>query len=132
MHDRTPSPNSEPTLSHCSKPTHPELLRQERIEAGYRLHLRVPENLCYFDGHFPQVAIVAGVCQLKWVIDYIETYSGEPVRMVAMEAVKFHRPLFPRQPFIIEFSYDPQATAWQYYVFADDQPFASGRLIVHA
>ena len=98
---------------------------------GYRLHLRVPENLYYFEGHFPHVAIVAGVCLLKWVIDYIETYSGNPVQMVAMEAVKFHRPLLPRQQFSIEFSYDRQASAWHYDVVANDKPCASGRFIVH-
>ena len=130
MHDDTPRPDVERARSGSAKPTHPDLLHAERIATGYRLHLRVPENLYYFEGHFPHVAIVAGVCVLKWVIDYIETYSGDPVQIVAMEAVKFHRPLFPRQSFIIEFSYDPPATAWQYEVFAGDKLFASGRIIV--
>ena len=130
MHDDTPPPDVERARSGDAKPTHPDLLHAEPTEAGYRLHLRVPENLYYFDGHFPHVAIVPGVCVLKWVIDYIETYSGAPLQMVTMEAVKFHRPLLSRQQFSIEFSYDRQTTAWHYDVVANDKPCASGRFIV--
>lgn len=111
-------------------PTHPYLLKKELTDNGCVLHLQVPENLIYLNGHFPHVPIVAGVCQLKWVIDHIEAYSGKKLHITAMEAVKFHRPLFPRQIFAIQFSYDRQATVWQYDVFAEDKQFASGRLIV--
>jgi hypothetical protein len=47
-----------------------------------------------------------------------------------MEAVKFTRPLFPGQSFVMELCYDPQAITWHYHVYADAKQFASGRLIV--
>lgn len=111
-------------------PPHPQVLREERTDTGYRLHLQVPEDLYYLNGHFSQVPIVAGVCQLKWVIDYIQGYTGETLHLNAMEDVRFQRPLFPNKPFVIELAYIPHLKTWQYEVFAEDQRFASGRLVV--
>ena len=114
----------------CPQPRHPEVLSTEQTDTGWILHLRVPEDLVYLEGHFPQTPIVAGVCQLKWVIDYIEMHTGSPVLIEAMEAVKFHRPLLPRQYFAIELSYDDSTLTWHYHLYAPDRHFASGRLIV--
>jgi 3-hydroxymyristoyl/3-hydroxydecanoyl-(acyl carrier protein) dehydratase len=112
------------------QPRHPHVLSTEQTDTGWVLHLRVPEDLFYLEGHFPQSPIVAGVCQLKWVIDYIEMHTGKPLVIKAMEAVKFHRPLLPRQLFVIDLSYEPPTTTWHYRVYAPDKQFASGRLIV--
>jgi 3-hydroxymyristoyl/3-hydroxydecanoyl-(acyl carrier protein) dehydratase len=117
---------SQPRL----QPRHPHVLSTAQTDTGWVLHLYVPEDLFYLEGHFPQSPIVAGVCQLKWVIDYIEMHTGKPLVIKAMEAVKFHRPLLPRQLFAIDLSYEPLTTTWQYRVYAPDQQFASGRLIV--
>lgn len=113
-----------------SRPTYPNILQIEQTATGCRLHLYVPEDLAYFEGHFPHISIVAGVCQLKWVIDYIALYGGETRPLAAMDSVKFLRPLFPRQIFVMEFVYDPDAAAWQYDVFAGNKSFSSGRLNV--
>jgi len=114
----------------CLPPCYPEVLSTHQTDTGWMLQLRVPDDLAYLEGHFPQAPIVAGVCQLKWVIDYIEIHTGKPLVIEAMEAVKFHRPLLPRQLFAIDLSYDPLTRVWQYLVYATDKPFASGRLIV--
>jgi acyl-CoA synthetase (AMP-forming)/AMP-acid ligase II/3-hydroxymyristoyl/3-hydroxydecanoyl-(acyl carrier protein) dehydratase len=112
------------------QPTDPILLAREDTNAGYALHCKVPEDLLYLQGHFPQVAVVPGVCQLRWVIQSIETYSGGTLHLTAMEAVKFHHMLFPGQAFFLEVRLDREASKWVYRIFSDEQTFASGRLIV--
>ena len=112
------------------RPTHPQVLHVVRTGDRYRLQLHVSDALCYLEGHFPHMPIVAGVCQLKWVIDYIEAYSGQPLRIRAMEGIKFQRPLLPPQTFTIEFAYEAQEAAWQYRLFTEEQQFAAGRLLV--
>ncbi len=112
------------------KPRHPHVLGTERTDTGWILHLSVPDDLVYLEGHFPETPIVAGVCQLKWVIDYIEMHTGKPLVIETMEAVKFQRPLLPPQIVTIDLSYDHNTTTWQYRVYATDKQFASGRLIV--
>jgi acyl-CoA synthetase (AMP-forming)/AMP-acid ligase II/3-hydroxymyristoyl/3-hydroxydecanoyl-(acyl carrier protein) dehydratase len=117
----------EPPRAH---PTDFLLLAQEDIAAGRILHCRVPENLYYLRGHFPQVAVVPGVCQLRWVMQSIETYMRQALHMAAMEAVKFHHMLFPGQTFSLEIRLDCAANKWLYRIFSDEQTFASGRLLV--
>jgi 3-hydroxymyristoyl/3-hydroxydecanoyl-(acyl carrier protein) dehydratase len=112
------------------QPTDPILLAQEDTDTGRILHCRVPENLYYLSGHFPQVAVVPGVCQLRWVLQSIETYAGHALQMTAMEAVKFHHMLFPGQAFSLAIRFDGAASTWFYRIFSDEQTFASGRLRV--
>ena len=112
------------------RPHHPEVLGAEPTCTGWRLRLCVPDDLAYLEGHFPHAPIVAGVCQLKWVIDYIEMHTGKPLVIVAMEDVKFQRPLLPRQAFVMDLSHDASTATWRYRLYAADRQFASGRLIV--
>ncbi len=112
------------------RPTFPSLRKMARTDNGYVLELHIPEDLLYFDGHFPQVPIVAGVCQLKWIIDYIQMYTGEPLHIRALKDVKFLRPLFPGQSCVLELTYVPQPASWHYQLYADTQRFASGCLLV--
>ena len=112
------------------QPTEPVLLAKKFIHTGYVLHCQVPENLYYLTGHFPQVPVVPGVCQLRWVIKSIETYAGGPLHITAMEAVKFHRMLFPGQVFFLEMKLDRQGSKWVYRMFSEEQTFASGRLLM--
>ena len=102
-----------------SHPPRPRLLRMERTDSGYLLQLHVPEDLYYFDGHFPQLPIVAGVCQLQWVIDAIRTYTGETLHLSTLENVKFLRPLFPGQSCVMELTYSPHPARWHYQISAD-------------
>jgi acyl-coenzyme A synthetase/AMP-(fatty) acid ligase/3-hydroxymyristoyl/3-hydroxydecanoyl-(acyl carrier protein) dehydratase len=112
------------------QPTEPVLLAKELTDTGYVLHCTVPENLFYLSGHFPQIAVVPGVCQLRWVIKSIETHSRGLLPITALEAIKFHRILFPGQAFFLEVKFDRQASTWTYCLFSEEQTFASGRLRV--
>jgi 3-hydroxymyristoyl/3-hydroxydecanoyl-(acyl carrier protein) dehydratase len=113
------------------RPTSPCVLRVERTGNGYLLELHIPEDLLYVEGHFPHTPIIAGVCQLKWIIDYIQTYTGNPLRISAMKDVKFSRPLFPGQSCMLELIYVPQPASWHYQLYTDTQRFASGCLLVN-
>ena len=119
-------PASPPRL----RPHHPQVLSTEATRTGWLLRLCVPDDLAYLEGHFQHAPIVAGVCQLKWVIDYIEMHTGKPLVIAAMEDVKFQRPLLPRQVFVMDLSYDAPTATWRYRLYAADKQFASGRLIV--
>ena len=112
------------------QPTAPLLLAREDTDAGYVLHCKVPQDLLYLQGHFPQVPVVPGICQLRWVIQSIEAYSGRTLHFTAMEAVKFHHMLFPGQAFCLEVRLHREASKWMYRIFSDEQIFASGRLLV--
>lgn len=112
------------------KPTKPIHIKTEKTDTGCLLYLQVPDNLYYFDGHFPELPVLAGVCQLDWVINAIETYCGNKLSISAMEAIKFHHILSPGEPFLMEISFDADSGKWIYNIFSEDKTFASGRLTV--
>jgi len=74
--------------------------------------------------------VVPGICQMLWVIQSIETYTGKPLHLTAMEAVKFHHMLLPGQAFYLEVRLHREANTWVYRIFSDEQTFTSGRLLV--
>ena len=108
--------------------TDPLLLSEEKLEHGWRLHLQVPRDLYYFQGHFTGTPVVAGVCQLKWVVDFIARYWGRRVALSAMEAVKFHQLLLPEQKFHIEIK-SRDERKWSYRITRDTDKIASGRIV---
>jgi 3-hydroxymyristoyl/3-hydroxydecanoyl-(acyl carrier protein) dehydratase len=75
--------------------TQPQLLNCERTEQGYQLDLLVPHDLDYFNGHFKDGPILAGVVQLDWAISTIcqQFKLSRPVKNV--EVLKFQVVITP-------------------------------------
>ncbi|GBU09374.1 (3R)-hydroxymyristol acyl carrier protein dehydratase [Gammaproteobacteria bacterium] len=68
------------------------------------LSLRLCPELFWFKGHFPQLAILPGVTQLAWVMDYAKEILGLNYPFLGFEFVKFQMPLQPND--IIELTLD--------------------------
>jgi 3-hydroxymyristoyl/3-hydroxydecanoyl-(acyl carrier protein) dehydratase len=110
--------------------TAPWQRKTELTDSGCIFHLQVPDDLYYLEGHFPQLPVVPGVCQLHWVVNAIAAYSGKTWHITAMEAVKFHRLLRPGQHFCMVISFDQGAGIWTYRLYTEGETLASGRLVV--
>ena len=67
------------------------IVEQEIVEGdNVHLVLTIPENLFYFQGHFPQAAVLPGVAQLDWVMSYLNKYYGVDKRKLSsVDALKF-------------------------------------------
>lgn len=55
---------------------YPEIIRETIESNKVSLELFMPESLHYFKGHFPVAAILPGVAQANWAMEYIEQYLG--------------------------------------------------------
>lgn len=117
----------QPPITQIKKP---ELISQTTEGEWLKYQFRVPPQLVYFQGHFDQEAVVAGVCELKWLSELIEQHTGEALKLARMEAVKFHRLLFPGDVFQLEMKYDAAKAKWTFKFFTDRYKVASGRLCV--
>lgn len=85
--------NSTSSMENVTLPTVVQHLDKGNCQQ-YRLH--IPANLIYFKGHFEQLAIVPGVTQIKWVVDFASESLGQ-ANSTRINKLKFMRPIFPDQ-----------------------------------
>ena len=55
-----------------------------------------------FDGHFPQIPVVPGVCMMQMVKELVEDFTGQRLRLSKAEHLKFLTIIDPRQNKLLE------------------------------
>jgi 3-hydroxymyristoyl/3-hydroxydecanoyl-(acyl carrier protein) dehydratase len=108
----------------------PERLHRSSGDGWLELRLRVPEDLCYFDGHFDDFPVVAGVVQLEWMHELAAELLGAPPTIARMEQIKFHQLLQPGQAFSARLDHDQERSRIAYVLHDGETRFASGRMIL--
>lgn len=75
--------------------TRPELLNVTSAPLAAALELRVPPDLRYFRGHFPERPILPGVVQLAWAIGLAREQFGIDAGVERLAGLKFSRIIGP-------------------------------------
>jgi 3-hydroxymyristoyl/3-hydroxydecanoyl-(acyl carrier protein) dehydratase len=73
---------------------HPEIVRTTTGEDRVELKLIVPLALHYFRGHFPDFAILPGIVQLDWALQFGRHHFALGV-VPATIRIKFRKPIRP-------------------------------------
>ncbi len=96
------------------------------------LHLKVPERLAYFEGHFPQHPVVPGIVQLRWVVEAASEWLKRPLTVRRMEAIKFKNLLLPGRPFSLEIENDRSGPdqILRFSLTEKKTLYSSGRLVL--
>lgn len=69
---------------------HADILAVDKQHNSLDLQLLVPENLYYFQGHFPAAPVLPGVVLTHWVLEYITQYFGKSaLEFQGLSALKF-------------------------------------------
>ena len=69
---------------------HADIKASERTDDTVTLQLRVPENLYYFQGHFPAAPVLPGVVLTHWVMEYLSQYfSVDLTKFTGLSGLKF-------------------------------------------
>ncbi len=63
-------------------------------DSTFSVDLNLPEDLVWFEGHFPKKALLPGVVQLRWVLYYASLWLGE-INLREIVTMKFVRPVLP-------------------------------------
>ncbi len=92
-----------------------------------QIRLRIPEDLVYLEGHFPQTPIVPGVVLTQWAIDEAVAQFGHKRSVEALSSVKFHHVLQPGDE--VELTLTNSATATQFAYALGDTRYASGKIL---
>lgn len=109
----------------------PELLEQGGEGGTCVLSLRIPEDLAYFPGHFPQVAVVPGVTQIHWALYFARRHWPALGRFSHMEAIKFKELLLPGQRLELVLRHLPQAHKLEFRYRSQTAEYGSGRIYFH-
>jgi 3-hydroxymyristoyl/3-hydroxydecanoyl-(acyl carrier protein) dehydratase len=83
----------------------PQIGSIERLERGVRLQLHLPAELTYFEGHFPDCALLPGVVQIGWAIELGRTHVPFAGTFRALSAVKFTRVIQPNTIALLELQF---------------------------
>lgn len=102
--------------------------RQER-EDGVTLHLRLPEDLYYFDGHFEGAPILAGVVQIDWAIEFAMEHFPIPTGFRRIEALKFFKILMTGDAPRLNLDYDRETARLKFDYGIGDTKHSSGRIV---
>jgi 3-hydroxymyristoyl/3-hydroxydecanoyl-(acyl carrier protein) dehydratase len=76
----------------------PEVLAENVDNDLVELQLHIPFDLDYFQGHFPNAPILAGVVQLHWAVEYCkQKFSLTELEVKNVEVLKFQVVIIPGQ-----------------------------------
>jgi acyl-coenzyme A synthetase/AMP-(fatty) acid ligase len=110
-----------------AQPRDPILIDDSHDADHIERRLEVPDDLVYLQGHFEGFPIVAGVVQLRWVMDAVRAWLGEMPRVRAVEALKFPEPLLPGQSFTLRANLSERRDLIRFHLYDESRTFATGR-----
>lgn len=120
----------------ADKPLLPSIIDRRPIAADeFQLCLAIDADLFWFDGHFPEAAILPGVVQMNWArqlgqelwpdCDWISQASN-------MEVVKFQQVIRPGECVSLVLKLDSAKRKLSFAYSDGERRFSSGRLVVAA
>ena len=108
----------------------PLVLSERRSAEALELRCKVPADLAFLDGHFPGLPVVAGVVQLRWVIELAAPLLGGAPDIAAVEALKFRAPLTPGREFSLALQLSPARDKLHFRLWDGDRELSSGRVLL--
>jgi acyl-coenzyme A synthetase/AMP-(fatty) acid ligase len=108
----------------------PDVLAKDIGKDSAVLSLRIPADLYYFRGHFPDHPIVPGVVQLLWAEHFMHSCLDHALPVKDMEAVKFQQLMLPGQHVQLQLRLDREKNKLHFDFSAADKKFSSGRLLL--
>jgi 3-hydroxymyristoyl/3-hydroxydecanoyl-(acyl carrier protein) dehydratase len=79
-------------------PAEPDVTDIRTVADGIELDLFLPEALACFQGHFPGYAVLPGVTQIDWAVQYADRYLGTEIGGARRFQVKFRAIVRPGGP----------------------------------
>ena len=109
---------------------HPELICFNQNQDQATLVLHIPTNLIYFQGHFSEQAILPGVTQLDWAIDFARrTFVLGVAKVCAVKQLKFSQIIQPNQEVRLLLNHDKNKLMTQFRYESDVGMHASGIIV---
>lgn len=106
----------------------PAVSNERREEGRIELDIEVGADNLWFEGHFPEFAILPGVVQIGWAVHYAHALFGLPTEVRTLEQVKFKRPLLPGARVTLRLAFDAKTRKLRYEYRDAQTSYSSGTL----
>lgn len=107
----------------------PEMTVRESGPDRVVLDFELPEDLFYFDGHFDDTPILAGVVQIDWAVELAREHLGVAGVFRRIEALKFFNVLMAGDAVSLTLDYDNEGQKLSFEYSRGDTRHSSGRII---
>jgi len=107
---------------------HPEIAKVTRSDERVAMNLIIPEALLYFRGHFPGFAILPGVVQLDWAIEYGMQYFAPGAVCPTTIRIKFNKPIRPEHRVTLTLKCEPSRNRIRFDYADVDGACSSGQI----
>src|SRR6478736_5820709 len=71
--------------------------QQERSSDSVKAKIEINEHHKIFEGHFPGMPVVPGVCMVQIILEIMETVAGMPVHLTEASSIKFLTVMNPKE-----------------------------------
>ena len=106
----------------------PLILSSQMVEEAIEWRLFIDAELPFFNGHFPEQAVLPGVTQLDWAIRLGCEHFGYPREVASLEVLKFQQLILPDSEITLKVSLNAAKNKLIFSYFDGDKGFGSGRI----
>ena len=106
----------------------PPIIAKTVMDDGVEWLLSIRADLPYFEGHFPQQAVLPGVTQLDWAIQLGALEFGYAAEVESLEVLKFQQLILPGTQVFLKISHNASKHKLTFTYYDGDKRFGSGRI----
>lgn len=92
----------------------PTVVSSEVSESHALLEIMADPGLIYFQGHFTGDAILPGVVQVGWAVEFAASLFHVPVSASGLRKIKFNHIIRPAQPVRLQLDLDRERNRLKY------------------
>jgi 3-hydroxymyristoyl/3-hydroxydecanoyl-(acyl carrier protein) dehydratase len=108
----------------------PHIVSHQGDSKLYQWRLFVSADLAFFNGHFPQQAVLPGVTQLDWAVKLGCEAFGYSATIATLEVLKFQQLILPDTYVDLVIEHQVQKAKLIFSYRDQDKRFSSGRIVV--
>lgn len=110
----------------------PEILDEKHVDDRVILELSIPENLAYFNGHFPGQPILPGVVQIDWSVRLARARLPVRGEFSAARNLKFVSMIRPGARLILSLAVSADQSRLSFAYACSTRKCSSGTLVFGA
>ncbi|MCE9680348.1 thioester dehydrase [Shewanella sp. AS1] len=106
----------------------PLIINKTQLEDGVEWQLAIAVDLPYFEGHFPEQAVLPGVTQLDWATQLGAQEFGYLPEVETLEVLKFQQLMLPGTQVCLKISHNASKHKLTFAYYDKEKRFGSGRI----